>query len=97
MRLRKLKYPCEEHGLYDEHGVWVTNHIRKTCPGGVFLAEDTLVIEKAPIEELHARIKDVEVLAYDGHHYSGASAAHLISPDELGRILDALAVREGEE
>ena len=39
MRLRK---PCE-HGRYDAHGVPYKGH---NCPGGEFLADDALVIER---------------------------------------------------
>lgn len=42
MRLRK---PCE-HDQYDEHLVAGLNPPMFTCPGGQFLPEDALVIEK---------------------------------------------------
>lgn len=98
MRLRK---PCEAHGLYDAH-IFETFSITSSypapiengfCPGGEFLTEDTLVIEKVDGEWPEAVIDDLFGPIY--YHFGSEDAPEC--RDLAVRLLDALTVREGAE
>lgn len=89
MRLRR---PCE-HGRYCEHYVgvieWTDHPI--WCPGGVFLAEDTLVVEKVDGEWPKSMIERI-VAEFDADEIVGP-----FDTEPLARaVLDALASHAAE-
>lgn len=86
MRLRK---PCE-HGRYDSHYLDDPRRAPQ-CPGGVFLAEDALVIEKVDGEWPKSMIERI-VAEFDADEIVGP-----FDTEPLARaVLDALASHAGE-
>lgn len=86
MRLRR---PCE-HGRYERHN---DGH-PGSCPGGEFLAEDTLTIGslKTIIGETF-----IEAMGWGESKPMAALQVYAVAELQAKAILDALSVREGEE
>ena len=93
----KLRKPCEAHGRYDEHYYDGGTPELWLCPGGVFLPDDTLVIEKVDGEwpEWATEITiPPDPVNHPMRRKTDLKPPHIVFDGH--KILDALSVRETE-
>lgn len=99
----KLRKPCE-HGRYDRHRI--EGHLAvgdlTRCPGGEFLADDTLVIDPSEPVTLEMFKRLIELGVAEVHDCAEYTKTYLLVRGDGARLkcewipqADALAVREG--